>query len=73
MEYGVEFPPVTRRTPLSIALVLAVLGAVVLYGRGASAHEDQGTPDPMTLDVPGFGDAYYYKPRSKSLRPYGSR
>jgi predicted esterase len=64
---------VTRRTPLCLALRLAlglaVLGAVVLYGRVAGAKEETGTPDPMTLDVPGFGDAYYYKPRSKSVRP----
>ena len=62
-----------RRTPpclvLRVALVLGVLGAVVLYGRVAGAKEETGTPDPMTLDVPGFGDAYYYKPRSKSVRP----
>jgi predicted esterase len=64
---------VTRRTPhrlvLRLALGLVVLCAVALYGRVAGAKEETGTPDPMTLDVPGFGDAYYYKPRSKSLRP----
>lgn len=62
--------PVSRRAPLTLALVLAVLGAVGLFGRTAGAKEGQtGTPDPMTLDVPGFGEAFYYKPRSKSMRP----
>ena len=59
----------TRPTPLTLALLFAVVGAVVLFGRTAAAKEDTGTPDPMTLDVPGFSEAYYYKPRSKSRRP----
>ena len=68
MEYGVELA-VPRRTPILLAVALAVFGAIVLSGRPAAAREEAGTPDPMTLEVPGFSDAYYYKPRSKSLRP----
>jgi predicted esterase len=49
---------------------VGVLVALVFLARTAGAKEGEtGMPDPMTLDVPGFGAAFYYKPRSKSQRP----
>ncbi len=53
-------------------LLLASLAAVavLLFGaRAAYAREPASAPDPMTLEVPGFSDAYYFKPRSHSRRP----
>jgi predicted esterase len=42
--------------------------ALLLAGQ-SDAHEATSTPDPTALEVPGFGDAFYYKPRTKSRRP----
>jgi predicted esterase len=41
----------------------------VLFARRAHAREAASTPDPMALEVPGYSDTYYYKPRSKHRRP----
>jgi predicted esterase len=55
-------------------LVTALLAAFVAFAalvcapRAAMAKEAPATPDPMVLDVPGFQEAYYYKPKSKSRR-----
>lgn len=35
----------------------------------ARAREPVSTPDPMVVDVPGYGQAYYYRPRAKARRP----
>jgi predicted esterase len=52
------------------ALVAALFAAVaVLWAQPAAAREPAPTPDPMTLDVPGFAQAYYYKPRTRARRP----
>ncbi len=56
----------------AFALLLAVAAFLLasgLWARPAQAKEESNTPDPMTLEVPGFSDAYYFKPRSKSARP----
>jgi predicted esterase len=37
--------------------------------RRVGAREARPAPDPMTIDVPGFGQAHYYKPRTKAKRP----
>ena len=58
----------SRRPLLALVLALAAVAAVVLLARPAGATEST-TPDPMTLEVPGQPDAYYYKPRSKARRP----
>jgi predicted esterase len=58
---------VSRRTFFLVACLLGL--AVVLFGGRAEAREEKSSPDPLTLEVPGFSDAYYYKPRSKSSRP----
>jgi predicted esterase len=50
-----------------VATLLVALVAL-LTPRGAMAKEAPTTPDPMVLEVPGFGDAYFYKPRSKARR-----
>jgi len=42
---------------------------VLLFAGRAHAHDAPSTPDPMSIEVPGYGDAFYYKPRSKSRRP----
>jgi predicted esterase len=53
-----------------IALFVATLAAMlVTLARPAQAHVEDTSPDPLTLDVPGHGEAYYYKPRSHSARP----
>ncbi len=49
------------------ALFVAICG--VLCARRASAREAATTPDAMTLEVPGFSDAYYYKPRTRARQP----
>jgi predicted esterase len=60
---------VKRRLLLALSLALATIAALLVQERPAAAKEQAAAPDPMTLEVPGFSDAYYYKPRSKSLRP----
>jgi predicted esterase len=60
---------VPRRARLTLVLVAALIGVLLSASRRAEAREAANAPDPMTLEVPGYGDAYYYKPRSKSLRP----
>jgi predicted esterase len=66
---------VLRRTRLPSRLACLLLAAAAfllasgLWARKAQAKEESSTPDPMTLEVPGFPDAYYFKPRSKSARP----
>ena len=48
-----------------LALIFApLLACALLFARPAAARERPATPDPMTLDVPGFAQAYYYKPRT---------
>ncbi len=56
---------------LVVALATFVLtaGALLAQATTAEAKEQAASPDPLTLQVPGFSDAYYYKPRAKSLRP----
>ena len=53
---------------LALVFLVASLAAVFLP-RTALAREAATTPDPLTLEVPGFADAFYVKPRSKSPRP----
>ena len=52
---------------LAFALALTVLMAGT--ARVASAKQPSEPPDPLTLEVPGFSDAYYYKPKSKAQKP----
>jgi poly(3-hydroxybutyrate) depolymerase len=51
-----------------VALALAALAAVTTLHARADAKQDSTSPDPLTLEVPGFPDAYYYKPRSKAQK-----
>jgi predicted esterase len=57
-----------RRTIRFVTALLAVVVVLLCRPRAAAAKEAPATPDPMVLDVPGFSDAYYYKPRSKARR-----
>jgi predicted esterase len=59
---------VLSRVRLAFAVVIAA-AAALLITRHAEAKEAATTPDPMVLEVPGFSEAYYYRPRSKSRRP----
>jgi predicted esterase len=59
---------VLGRARFALAVLIAAV-APLLVTRRAQAKEATTTPDPMVLEVPGFSDAYYYKPRSKSRRP----
>ena len=56
--------------PSRIRFAVAALFALVavLLPRVARAHDAVSAPDPMVIEVPGFPDAYYVKPRSKSRR-----
>jgi predicted esterase len=61
-----------RIVPLRLRLLVAVASAVLaglFFAGTAQAREAESTPDAMTIDVPGFGTAYYYKPRTKARRP----
>jgi predicted esterase len=51
-----------------VSFVAAAIGALLFAGR-AEAKEAAAAPDPMTLEVPGYADAYYVRPRTKSRRP----
>jgi predicted esterase len=52
-----------------LSVMVATAAAVLLLSTGARARERASTPDPMTVDVPGYGEAYYYKPRTRARRP----
>src|SRR5215831_3742515 len=60
-----------RIARLVLALSIGVVGglSLVCFARRAEAKEASTTPDPMTLDVPGFSEAYYVRPRTHSRRP----
>jgi predicted esterase len=58
-----------KRRVLSALAVALVTALALLQARPAHAKEQAASPDPMTLEVPGFSDAYYFKPRTKSLKP----
>src|SRR5258708_1749464 len=64
---GVDLVQRLVRFPL-LALAFAAL-ATTMHVTRAEAKQDTTTPDPLTLEVPGFPDAYYYKPRSKAQKP----
>jgi predicted esterase len=49
------------------AVALLASAAVLVAGR-ARAHETASAPEPTMIEVPGYGEAFYYKPRSKSRR-----
>ena len=58
------------RRLLTLLATLTVLG-VVFWGAEAvawakSAHK---VPDPKRLEVPGYADAFYYRPRGRGLKP----
>jgi predicted esterase len=57
-----------RIARLVLALFSAMLGTLLFAGR-AAAREAAGSADPMTLEVPGYSETYYVKPRTKSRRP----
>jgi predicted esterase len=50
-------------------LLAAIVCSALLVGARADAHESATTPDPASITVPGYGQAYFYKPRSKARRP----
>jgi predicted esterase len=58
-----------RARSVSLVALAALAVAIVLIGRRAEAKESSDTADPMTLEVPGYSDAYYVQPRTKSRRP----
>src|SRR5579883_3109714 len=60
---------VSRSTRITLVFLASVAALLVLSSRAAFAREDATDSDPMTLEVPGFPDAYYYKPRTKARRP----
>jgi predicted esterase len=60
---------VVRLAHFRLAVSLAVVGSLFFQPAVASAKVGTATPDPMALEVPGFSNAYYYKPRTKASRP----
>jgi predicted esterase len=66
--WNIAWSVVLGRARFALAVLIAAV-APLLAARRAQAKEATTTPDPMVLEVPGFSDAYYYKPRSKSRRP----
>jgi predicted esterase len=48
---------------------VATMLAALFLGTPAGAKEVVSTADPMTLQVPGYADAYYVQPRGRSRRP----
>jgi predicted esterase len=51
-------------------LLFCVLALATLAAPGtAAAKQDSAVPDPLALEVPGFHEAYYYKPYSKAQKP----
>jgi predicted esterase len=50
-------------------VLFAALTGALLFTRRAEAKEGAMAGDPMALEVPGFSEAYYVKPRGKSRRP----
>jgi predicted esterase len=51
------------------ALALAIVFCALFCGTRVEAREAAATPDPASITVPGYGQAFYYKPRSKARRP----
>jgi|SRR5580658_4015423 predicted esterase len=56
-----------RARVVLVALLASI--ALILCARGSEARGGESTPDPASLEVPGFSDAYFYKPRTKARRP----
>jgi predicted esterase len=52
-----------------VAAALFVMSALVLAATPSAAKEAESTPDPTVLEVPGYPDAYFYRPRTKKRRP----
>lgn len=50
-------------------LILAGFLALFLGSRGVVAKPVPHAADPRTLEVPGFGDAYYYRPTGTAQKP----
>lgn len=59
----------TARPLVRVAVALFATVGLLLCARGAEAREAATTPDAMTIEVPGYLDAFYYKPRTRSRRP----
>jgi predicted esterase len=59
---------VPRRACVVLVALLASI-ALFLCARRSEARGGESTPDPTSLEVPGYPDAYFYKPRTKSQRP----
>jgi poly(3-hydroxybutyrate) depolymerase len=53
----------------ALAFVVVAATAASLYAQPVEAKQETAIADPLTLEVPGFPDAYYYKPRSKAQKP----
>jgi predicted esterase len=54
---------------MRFALAALLCALTLLAGKSAAAKPSGTIPDPQTLEVPGFPDAYYYRPHTKATRP----
>jgi predicted esterase len=59
---------ICRIARLAWVAAFAALGTLLSASR-AEAKQASSEPDPISLEVPGFSDAYYIRPRTKSRRP----
>jgi len=57
----------SRARVVLVALLASV--ALVLVAHRCEAREGSSTPDPTALEVPGYPDAFFYKPRTRAQRP----
>jgi predicted esterase len=60
-----------RLRPLAtlLAVVTAVLGSLFLAPGVAWARSAEAIGEPQHLEVPGFSDAFYFRPRGRGLKP----
>ena len=62
-------PSRIRALALLVAAVTTLTATLGILTGVAEAKVEQTAHDPLTLEVNGHPDAYYYKPRSKAARP----
>ena len=55
----------TKRLILALAVLLSLFASEAI----AWARESRKIADPQRLEVPGFPDAFYYRPRGRGMKP----
>jgi len=52
-----------------LALVVAVVATIMCVAGVASAKSEEAFGEPQRLEVKGFADAFYYRPRGRGMKP----